>query len=160
MGGIDVAPSTALSADLPPTIAALRCLTRLAALRLAAGTDEYAHWIDWEDLEDADLQLPPLAGLSALTELKLRLYVLPPPDWQRLTSLRRLELWEEVDWGDQPLTGLSRLTHLSLLRDALPEAACLASLPSLVSMHAPDGTDEWRQQLSALLPHVELIGDA
>jgi len=158
VAGVEPDAIASLRTDLPPVIDALCRLTRLTSLRLAVGADMYFddvdYWIDWAA---ADVQLPPLAGLSAVTELELRFFVVPPPDWQQLTSLRRLQLREEIDWASQPLTDLSRLTHLSLFRDALPEATCLASLPCLVRVHAPDATDEWRQQLSALLPHVEFV---
>ncbi len=152
-----VAPGAALAADLPPAIAALRRMTRLTALALAIGTHDRA-W--WDDGEAADVRLPPLAGLSALTKLKLRLYALPPPDWQRLASLRRLKLHAPFEWGTQSLTGLSCLTHLSLFRDALPQATCLASLPRLASVKTYAASAEWREQLSALLPHVQFVGDA
>lgn len=108
---------------------------------------------------DVPLALPPLAGLSALTELNLGMYALPPPDWLRLSSLCRLQLCEPFEWGTQPLTGLSRLTHLSLSKQALPTPSHLASLPSLASVLADYADADWRQQLSALLPHVQFDDD-
>lgn len=105
------------------------------------------------------MQLPPLAGLSALTELQLRWVALPPPDWRQLSSLRRLGMMHPVDWAGQPLSALVSLTHLSGCSQMLPEAHHLARLPHLASVQAPDADPAWRQQLAALLPHVAFISE-
>lgn len=155
---------TTLRSDLPLAIAALHRLTRLTALSLSAGaalTDIPAgeDLDDWYSWEAANARLPPLAGLSALTELRLSLFVPPPPDWQHLTSLCCLELRKAVDWEEKPLTSLCSLTHLGFHSKHHPEPSCLASLPRLATVHAPFASAEWHERLSALLPHVELIGN-
>ncbi|KAI7842092.1 hypothetical protein COHA_004287 [Chlorella ohadii] len=150
-----------LRSDLPPAIAALHRLTRLTALSLSAGAALSGEALDgWYSWEAANARLPPLAGLSALTELRLSLFVPPPPDWQHLTSLCRLELRKAVDWEEKPLTSLCSLTHLGFHSKHHPEPSCLASLPCLATVHAPFASAEWRERLSALMPHVKFVDNA
>lgn len=144
--------------DLPLAVAALRRLTRLTGLRLTAGILDEPHWDGGE--WPRPVQLPPLAGLSALTALKLNFYALPPPDWRELASLRSLEWREAVDVGGAPLTGLLSLTTLSANMSPLPEPHHLATLPRLACLYASGASPEWRKQLSALLPQVKYIDPA
>ncbi|KAL4421543.1 hypothetical protein ABPG75_010834 [Micractinium tetrahymenae] len=100
--------------------------------------------IDEEERLRPDMRLPLLAGIPNLHGLEVRQSMLPPADWQQLTSLRRLELRcnglvspEDLCFGDS-LSQLTALTHLHLGygalagRDALPPAVC--TLPVLRSL--------------------------
>lgn len=74
---------------------------------------------------ESTVELPPLASMTALTELQLAGLVQLPPDFRQLAQLQRLSAtslhgYDEdgnmppVDWGSAPLTGLASLTHVEL----------------------------------------------
>lgn len=93
----ELAPEEALAASLPPDVHTLQMLTRLTALKLGAGARE-------PEEGEFTVPLPPLAGLSALTELELRSLVqLPPPTL--LASLPRLAhihgYYVSTSWREQ-----------------------------------------------------------
>lgn len=136
---------------------ALCRLTHLTGIRLAAGSKDYAHYAEEEPV--GPTQLPPLAGLSALTELELDCLALPPPDLRQLSSLHCLKQCEGMDWGSEPLTGLMSLTLLAGFKDCMPEPRLLAALPRLAQVYFPGASDRWRQQLAALAPHVTVFDE-
>ena len=146
----DPFPRAALEEGLPLAVAALRRLSQLTALALAVGTRFGSPVAEC-------VQLPPLAGLSALTQLELRPLTLPPPDWTGLASLRRLSLSIKLDWAAEPLAALTSLTRVKMRhrhRSSFPDPSRLARLPSLASVRAMGASPEWRTQLTALRPDV------
>ncbi|PRW45711.1 small GTP-binding [Chlorella sorokiniana] len=114
--------SAALEADLPMAVAALHCLTRLTALRLAVGTAE----LDWSDAANG-VQLPSLAGLTALTELRLRWLAQPPPDWLQLSNLCSLETADQA--GPFLLPRVLQLLPTSLTALEL-DSYCIKEVPA------------------------------
>lgn len=114
----------------------LQQLPRLLGVSLAI----HAHYGTEEDYKDSKneeyewVDLPAMAGVAALTELKLVGAVSMPPDWRQLSSLQRLKMfhdfsaeelqqtaedgtvreWCGFDWSDATLTALTALTRPQL----------------------------------------------
>ncbi|PRW56217.1 Leucine-rich repeat containing [Chlorella sorokiniana] len=108
--------------DAAAAVVMLQQLTQLTGLTLGifcdAGSElDYDYPGGSDDWEHC-VQLEPLAGLTALTELCLVEVVEPPPDFSQLPNLRRLSVtaggYEPFDWGSQTLAGLAALTRVEI----------------------------------------------
>lgn len=153
--GQDDLAQEALQEGLPLAVAALQRLLQVTGLALGAGARHHGGRFVWPRLEP--VQLPPLAGLSALTRLELWQLTRPPPDWTCLAGLRRLSLRINLIWATPSLTALISLTHLEMDYThsfLFPAPSHLARLPSLASVRAVGGTPAWCGQLAALRPDV------
>ena len=65
-----------------------------------------------------EMQVPPLAAVAPLTELRLLGRLALPPDWHLLSSLRELRVWGFLRachaWQPQPLAAMTALRRLEL----------------------------------------------
>lgn len=78
---------------------------------------DYPDMDDWEHF----VHLPPLGGVTALTELWLAGLAALPPDLRQLAHLRRLTVADacteegDLEWGNAPMSGLASLTRVELI---------------------------------------------
>lgn len=128
------------SDNAEPLVAVLRGQAHLTELRLVLVNtcgmfDADADGASWIDSGDWDLApCPPLAGLP-LRSLTIQGAVLLPPDWRKLTDLRKLRAvsspeygrpadWDGAcfTWDSEPAPGLTSLTRLEV-KSIVPGAA-------------------------------------
>lgn len=100
-------------------------------------------------------QLPPLASLTALTELTVTHRAGLPPDFRQLHQLQRLTVngahgtdWGPFAWGTDSLAGLTALTRVDLFQWSMDEGlpgetqggkdrlSCLAAIRLVQAAHS------------------------
>lgn len=113
--------------DATAAVGALHQLVRLTCLTLGINCDEGSE-VDYDFPGGSDnwehcVQLEPLAGLTALTELCLVELVELPPNFRQLSNLQPLSVTQghssghdPFNWGSQPLTGLTALTRVGIVQ--------------------------------------------